>query len=66
MAEREESDFSSALKAERDIIDWLIMAWDNDEVIQAAFVYQQEHTPLFPSDPVLFNVLFDDSENTVS
>lgn len=61
MAEREESDFSSHLKAEHELIDWLIMAWDDDRVIQRAFAYQQRHTPLFPSDPSLFTILFDDS-----
>ncbi len=65
LAEHEESDFSSTVKAERDVIDWIIMAWDDEEAVQRAFTYQQANTPLFPSDPTLFDVLFDDSETAV-
>jgi hypothetical protein len=62
MAEHDESDFISTLKAEKALIDWLVIAWDDDAAIQRAFAYQQKNSPLFPSDLSLFEVIFDDSE----
>ncbi|SIN98778.1 hypothetical protein [Paraburkholderia phenazinium] len=65
LANAEESDFSSTLNAEREVIDWLISNWNDDKVLQSAFAYQQQHSPLFPIDHAAFEVLFDDSEVTV-
>ncbi|CAH2911823.1 MAG: hypothetical protein CPSOU_2068 [uncultured Paraburkholderia sp.] len=66
LSNAEESDFSSSLNAERDVIDWLLANWDDDRAVQRAFGYQQRHSPLFPVDRAVFEVLFDDSELTVS
>lgn len=57
-----ESDFSSSLNAEHEVIEWLISNWGDDRALQKAFAYQQQYTPLFPVEQAAFDVLFDDSE----
>ncbi|MFM0597282.1 site-specific integrase [Paraburkholderia dilworthii] len=66
LSDVDESAFSSSLHAEREVIDWLISNWSDDHAVQSAFAYQQRHTPLFPVDHTVFDVLFDDSEASLT
>ncbi|WP_163002412.1 hypothetical protein [Pseudomonas viridiflava] len=58
LGDLDESSFSARLISEKDIIEYLIDSWDDDDAIRSAERYQRKNSPLLPRDLASLRLIF--------
>ena len=56
--ERDDSTYSERLEAEKEIIEYLIDSWQDDDAIRLAERYQRKNSPLLPRDLASMRLIF--------
>ena len=59
---REETSYMSGLEIEKQIIEYILDQWGDDDAIRLAARYQRKHNPLLPRDLASLRILFDEGE----
>ena len=58
LADSDENSFSTRLTSEKEIIEYLIDSWNDDDAIKVAARYQRRHSPMLPRDLASLRLIF--------